>query len=151
MNKIYWLILLIIVLVAGGIYFYSAQQNESSSVYPGRNIQAIYTPDGKKTNLGKDAVYLYGDNGNGWKVYAGQTKPENFDDVGHYFVDGVDTPSFESLGQDYFIDKSRVYFMDWKGEAILNEDPESFTVVSGNADYDAQGKNHRYQYGRIVK
>ena len=89
----------------------------------------------------------------------------SFDGLGKNPITNVDPSTFiplldASAGNSmYAKDSGHVYFNTWShGEGapesfivVIGADPNTFLVISGNKQYDAQDKNHKYQYGKIVQ
>lgn len=57
------------------------------------------------------------------------------------------------LAYSYAKDKNNVYYrtrIDGSVSVVQNADPGTFVVIQGQADYDAQDKNHKFFAAGIV-
>jgi len=64
-------------------------------------------------------------------------------------IDSWDPDSFMYLWNGYSKDKNNVYFV---GKRIIQEtDTESFHIVQGDDNYDAEDKNHKYFHWTMNK
>jgi len=78
-------------------------------------------------------------------------------------VIGADASTFEQVpnsfssdsGRGYYRDKNRVYkyvpeHMFASAIPVIGADPATFKIVTGNNEYDAEDKNHKYKNGEVL-
>lgn len=118
--------------------FYAKDKNRAyidNKVWEGVDLATLAYVGG---NVMKDANHVY---------YANY-----LDDPSCVACKEADSATFVYLGMGtyagYFKDKNQVY--SWRFP-VESADPATFKVVSGQTAYDAQDKNHKYSYGRVVE
>lgn len=148
MYKKFLITLAACVILIGGLVYYlphlissgtKTDSTKNGTRAPDAHREAIQAPDGSLTEFEKDQQYVYLEN----TPFLGKARPQDLS-KDREFIEGVDVPSFVSVGGPYFKDRNAVYIdLAVQFGRVEGADPATFTYFTKEKD-----DGYSYPFGK---